>query len=217
MPPETQPPEKRLIDLSLTAFAEKLAARTPTPGGGSQAAFLVASGAALVSMAFRFTSGEKFVAVETAMASRVKQLDELRPKALALVDGDSRAYDAVTAAFGLPKSNDSEKAARTAAIQSALRGALEVPFETMRLALQALELSAAGARDINKNLASDCAVGSSCLAAALEGAFLNVKINALSIKDAAYVAERLAACDRMRARAAELASTVTAAIQSHLS
>ncbi|MCK6446530.1 MAG: cyclodeaminase/cyclohydrolase family protein [Planctomycetes bacterium] len=217
MPPETHSPRAQLIDLSLTAFTEKLAARTPTPGGGSQAAFLVASGAALVSMAFRFTSGEKFVAVEAAMASRVKELDELRPQALALVDGDSRAYDAVTAAFGLPKSNDAEKSARTAAIQSALKGALEVPFETMRLALQALELAAAGARDINKNLASDCAVGASCVAAALEGAFLNVKINALSIKDAAYVAEKLAACDRMRMRSAELSSSVTAAIQSHLS
>ncbi|MBI5431199.1 MAG: cyclodeaminase/cyclohydrolase family protein [Planctomycetes bacterium] len=209
-------PAQRLIDLSLSAFADELAARKPTPGGGSQAAFLVATGAALVSMAFRFTSGEKFAAVEATMAARVAELDVLRPKALELVDGDSRAYDAVTAAFGLPKSTESEKGARTAAIQAALKGALEVPFATMRLALAGLELAAAGAGDINKNLASDCAVGASCLAAALEGAFLNVKINALSMKDAGYVAERLAACERMRARSNELAASVQAAIQRHL-
>lgn len=209
-------PAQRLIDLSLSAFADELAARKPTPGGGSQAAYLVATGAALVSMAFRFTSGEKFAAVEAAMTARVAELDRLRPQGLALVDGDSKAYDAVTAAFALPKSTEPEKAARTAAIQAAMKGALEVPFETMRLALAGLELAAAGAGDINKNLASDCAVGASCLAAALEGAFLNVKINALSIKDAGYVAERLAACERMRARSNELAAVVQAAIQRHL-
>ncbi|MCC6406716.1 MAG: cyclodeaminase/cyclohydrolase family protein [Planctomycetes bacterium] len=209
-------PAQRLIDLSLSAFADELAARKPTPGGGSQAAYLVATGAALVSMAFRFTSGEKFAAVEAAMTARVAELDRLRPQGLALVDGDSKAYDAVTAAFALPKSTDPEKIARTAAIQAAMKGALEVPFETMRLALAGLELAAAGAGDINKNLASDCAVGASCLAAALEGAFLNVKINALSIKDAGYVAERLAACERMRARSNELAAVVQAAIQRHL-
>jgi formiminotetrahydrofolate cyclodeaminase len=210
-------PDPKLIDLSLSAFAEKLAARTPTPGGGSQAAFLVASGTALVSMAFRFTSGEKFAAVQEAMAARVASLDELRPKGLALVDADSKAYDEVTAAYGLPKANDADKAMRAAAIQAALKGALDVPFETMHLALSGLELAAAGAADVNKNLASDCAVGASCLAAALEGAYLNVKINALSIKDEHYVALKLAACASMRTRASELTAVVQAAIHNHLS
>lgn len=209
-------PEAKLIESTLSAFAEKLAARTPTPGGGSQAAFLVACGAALVSMAFRFTSGEKFAAVEQEMAARARALDDLRPKALLLVDGDARAYDEVTAAMGRPKGTDEEKAARGAAIQAALKHALEVPFETMRLALEALELAAAGVGQINKNLASDCAVGASCLGAAAEGALLNVKINALSIKDAAFVAQRLEACERMRVRVGELSATVRSAIQRHL-
>jgi formiminotetrahydrofolate cyclodeaminase len=168
-------------------------------------------------MAFRFTSGEKFAAVEAAMKARVEELDALRPRGLALVDADSKAYDAVTAAFGLPKTNDAEKSVRAAAIQAALKGALDVPFEVMHLAIAGLELAAAGAADINKNLASDCAVGASCLAAALEGAFLNVKINALSIKDEHYVAQKLAACASMRARANELAAVVQAAVQRHLS
>jgi formiminotetrahydrofolate cyclodeaminase len=209
-------PDPKLADLSLAAFAERLAARTPTPGGGSQAAYLVASGAALVSMAFRFTSGEKYAAVERAMAARAAELDTLRPKALGLVDADARAYDAVTAAFGLPKASEGEKAERKAAVQAALKRALEVPFETMGLALAGLELAGAGAADLNKNLASDCAVGASSLRAALEGALLNVRINALSIQDADYVAQKLAACERMRVRASELAATVDAAIQRHL-
>ncbi len=201
-------PEVRLIDSTLSAFAEQLAARTPTPGGGSQAAYLAASGAALVSMAFRYTSGEKFAAVESAMVERAKQLDLVRIRALELVDLDSRAYDGVTAAFALPKTNDSQKSERAASVQAALKHALEVPFETMQIALSALRLAGVGAPEINKNLASDCAVGAKCLAVAVDGAFLNVKINALAIKDNEYASKKLAAAQAMRVEARELAANV---------
>jgi formiminotetrahydrofolate cyclodeaminase len=97
-----------LTSLTLVGFADALAARTPTPGGGSLAAFMVAGAAATVSMAARFTSGDKYAAVADAMASRAAALDALRTRALALVDADSAAYDRVTAAFGLPKATDAE-------------------------------------------------------------------------------------------------------------
>ena len=171
-------PQPELVDLSLREFAARLAARTPTPGGGSMAACLAACGAALASMAFRFTSGEKFAEVEADMTRRAQALDEARSRALELVDLDAKAYDGVTAAYGLPKANEAEKTDRKAAIQAAMKHALEVPFETMQVAIGALRLAAEGAGAINKNLASDCAVGASCLAAAVEGAFLNVRINA---------------------------------------
>src|SRR5262245_16985547 len=96
-------PHDRLVDSTLTEFADKLAARTPTPGGGSMAAYLAACAAALVSMGYRFTSGEKFAAVEGAMAERAQKLDSVRQRALELVDADAGSYDAVTAAYGLPK------------------------------------------------------------------------------------------------------------------
>ena len=201
-------PSSRLIDRSLALFAEALATRTATPGGGSMAAFLTASGAALVSMACRFTSGEKFAVVEPAMVQSVVALELLRPRALELVDLDAASYDAVTAAYGLAKSNDAEKALRAAAIQLALKGALDVPFETMQIALAGLEIAAPIAASINPNLKSDCGVGARCLATALESAFLNVRINAGSIKDGEFVAERLRQCDAMRTRARELSEQI---------
>ncbi|HUR28062.1 MAG TPA: cyclodeaminase/cyclohydrolase family protein [Planctomycetota bacterium] len=202
-----------LIENSLVEFADALAARTATPGGGSMAAYLTATGAALVAMACRFTAGEKFAAVEASTMDAAAKLDELRPRALQLVDLDSRSYDAVTAAFALPKSDDAAKAARTAAVQGALKGALEVPFETMQLALAALELAAPVAAAVNPNLRSDCAVGARCLATALEGAFLNVRINAGSIKDAAYVAARMGESETMRVRARELSRRIAEAVE----
>jgi formiminotetrahydrofolate cyclodeaminase len=205
-----------LTELSLAAFADTLAARTPTPGGGSLAAYMVACGAATVSMAFRFTSGEKYAAVEAAMKTRVEALDRVRARALELVQLDTSAYDRVTAAFALPKSNDAEKAARTAAIQSGLKGALEVPFETMQLAASVLKLAQEGAAAINPNLASDCGTGALAALAGLEGAWSNVAINASSIKDAGYVGEKLAAAKSARAEAERLAAEVRAAITKHL-
>jgi formiminotetrahydrofolate cyclodeaminase len=204
-----------LIQQTLTQFTDALAARTATPGGGSMAAFLAAGGVALVSMACRFTSGEKYSAVEPAMVEAAKRLDALRPRALALVDLDSGSYDAVSAAYGMPRATDAEKSARSAAIQKGLKGALEVPFETMQLALDGLELTEPIAARLNPNLASDCGVGARCLATALESAFANVRINAASIKDAAYVSERTTAAELMRARANELLEAILKAVNAN--
>ncbi len=210
------PSESKLTDLPLTAFAAALAEKTPTPGGGSLAAYVVACGAATVSMACRFTSGEKYAAVETAMSARATRLDALRARSLEYVNADSAAYDGVTAAFGAPKANDEQKAARTAGIQAAMKGALEVPLETMRAAAEVLELAADSAAQINPNLASDLGSGVACCVAGLDAAQANVAINAASIKDAAYVAAKRADAAALRVRALAAADRARAALASHL-
>ncbi|MBI5365325.1 MAG: cyclodeaminase/cyclohydrolase family protein [Planctomycetes bacterium] len=205
-----------LVDLSLTAFSNRLAERTPTPGGGSVAAHLVDVGAALTAMACRFTSGEKFASVEGAMATRVEELERLRGAVRPLVDQDSAAYDAVTAAYKLPKSNDAEKHARTTAIQGALRGALDVPARTLAHALLALRVAAAAAPDVNPNLASDAATGVWCLRSAAEAAFLNVRINAGGLADKAWAAERRSECERDLAEVRRLSDDARGAIDRRL-
>jgi formiminotetrahydrofolate cyclodeaminase len=206
----------RLIDLSLTEFTTRLAARTPTPGGGSVAAHLVDAGCALTAMACRFTSGEKFAAVEPAMAERVEVLERLRARAQPLVDRDTAAYDAVTAAYKLPKGTEPEKAARTVAVQAAMLGALEVPAETLGAALEALRIAAAAAPDVNKNLASDAATGTWCLRSAAEAAFHNVRINAASLADRPQADERLALGARALHEARELADRALATLEQRL-
>lgn len=156
------------------------------------AAALVASGSALAAMAFRFTSGEKFAAVESAMARRVEDLEKHRARGIELVDLDAKSYDAVTAAYKLPKVTDAEKSARSAAIQAGMRGALAVPAETVEHALAAMRIAVDGLGDANPNLLSDAASGAHCLAAACEAAYLNVQINATSIADKAFGGAELA-------------------------
>lgn len=210
-------PSPRLGELSLTAFAERVAARTPTPGGGSVAAYLAELGCALTAMAFRFTSGEKFAAVEAALAAQVEELERLRATVRPLVDEDTAAYDAVTAAYKLPKTTDAEKSVRSAAIQRALLGALEVPARTLALATAALRAAGAGAAAVNPNLASDASTGVWCLRSAAEAAFHNVRINATSLGDKALGAQRLAVCEAELRSARELSDAAQAAIAAKFS
>lgn len=201
-----------LVDLSLRAFSDRLAEKSPTPGGGSMAAYLAATGAALASMAFRFSTGEKYAAVAGAMQGRAAALDGARARALELVDLDSASYDAVSAAYKLPKASPEEQAQRRAAVQAALRRALELPYETMELALGALRIAVIGARDANKNLGSDLESGALCLWSAVEAAHGNVAINAGSIDEREWADTRLRAARAMRVEARALLEELRGAL-----
>lgn len=199
-----------LVDLSLRVFTESLAARTATPGGGSVAALLVADAAALLTMVARYSTGEPYAAVAAAMEERAALGERVRTRALELVDLDAASYDAVAAAFKLPKADDTQKAARSAAIQTASKGALETPLETMERACETLECLQAAAAGSNKNLVSDLASGALAAHAGLEAAWLNVRVNAGSIKDRPWVDERVARGETLRVRARAALAAVLA-------
>ncbi|HKE02150.1 MAG TPA: cyclodeaminase/cyclohydrolase family protein [Planctomycetota bacterium] len=176
-----------LLDRSVRDILASTAAKTPTPGGGAIAALNGALGAALVAMAARFTSGKKYVEVEAEATRVADACDAIRAQLAELVDADCAAYDAVTAAYKLPKGTPTEEGARTQAIARALAGAMEVPRRTMKVALEGLALAERFARKANPNLASDVLVGAVCLHAAVEGARANVLINAKAAADPASV------------------------------
>jgi glutamate formiminotransferase/formiminotetrahydrofolate cyclodeaminase len=94
-------------------------------------------------------------------------------------------------AFSLPKSNEAEKKARTEAIQSATKDAIEVPFKVMQLSLDSMEIVRAMAEKGNPNSVSDAGVGALCARSAVMGAYLNVKINASGLTDKSYVEDIL--------------------------
>jgi methenyltetrahydrofolate cyclohydrolase len=92
----------------------------------------------------------------------------------------------VMAAYRLPKATDEEKAARTKTIQSALRGATEVPLDTLRACVDALSHAKAVEDFGNASAASDVGVAIGLLRAAAQGAAANVEINLAGLKDEAY-------------------------------
>lgn len=180
----------RLQALNLRAFANETAAESPAPGGGSIAAYVGALGASLGAMVANLSSHKRGWDDRWAEFSRwAEKGQQLKDGLLRLVDEDTLAFQAIMAAFQLPKDTDSEKAARRQAIQAATRQAIETPFQTMELAFTSLELLEEMVRSGNPNSISDGAVGVLCARAAVHGAFLNVRINAKDLDDKTYTAE----------------------------
>lgn len=176
-----------LVSMSVTQLLDAFASSAPTPGGGSASALSGAIGASLLAMVAALPKTKTGEASErTALDASAKKLTELRHKLAALVDEDSRAYDLVTAAYRQPKGTDEEKAARKAAVQTAMRAATEAPLETMRACEAAMRESAIVAQHGNANAASDVWVALEMLNAGLRGAQKNVAINLGSLADEAY-------------------------------
>ena len=175
-------------DRTFESFTDALASDAPTPGGGTASAAAGATGAALVSMVLALTlSKEKFAVSAEALRPVADEAREARARFLALMNEDAASFDAMVAARKLPKETDAEKSARSEAIQEAARHAADVPMETARCAATLLSRVPLVAEKGNPNAASDAGVAALLLAAAAEGALLNVGINLGSIKDPEYV------------------------------
>ncbi len=195
-----------LASLPLTDLLDAFSAPEPTPGGGSAAAVGGALGAALLVMVARLPKTRHGGLDETeALGAIVQPLLGVRDRLARLADQDMAAYQGVTAAFRLPKSNDDEKAARTGAIRAAMRRATDVPLDTMRAAVEALEHAGTVARMGNRNAASDAAAGIALLFAALKGAEGNVRINLASLPQDDYHVQTTADADRLADVGASLA------------
>jgi len=173
-----------LKKMEVTAFADLLASDAPAPGGGSTAALEGALGAALTAMVCGLTAGKaKYAASQELVESVREKCAALQVRFLDVMDRDTEAFNAVAAAFALPKGTEEEKAARSKAIQAALRGCIDTPMEMMELAAETLELTESLLGRFNDSAASDLGVAALSLRSAIQGAWLNVRINISSIKD----------------------------------
>ena len=175
--------ERRVDDL-LQAFRSP----DPTPGGGSAAALAGAIGASLLAMVAGLPKSRAATEedVERLQAAG-RRCAAIAGDLTTLVDRDSEAYDLVVGAYKQPKGTDEEKAARSAAIQQAMRAAIAAPLDVMRACAAAAEQGVVVAALGNPSASSDVRVGFELLGAGLRGAKLNVEINLGSVKDAAYV------------------------------
>lgn len=177
-----------LVKMTVQDFVEQLASATPTPGGGSASAMAGAMAAGMVEMACNLTVGrEKFRDVEEEMQTVLVRAKELCQLMLDAVDEDTKSYDDVSQAYKMPRDTDAEKAERTAAIQSALQYASEVPLKVAQAAAETAELAVIAMAKSNPNVASDARVARLLADAARDGAVANVEINLGSITDEAFI------------------------------
>ncbi|MBS6370685.1 MAG: cyclodeaminase/cyclohydrolase family protein [Lawsonibacter sp.] len=202
----------KLADMQVTQFCDVLASDAPAPGGGSTAALEGALGAALTAMVCGLTtigkSKEKYAEYqEFVLASQKKALD-LKARFVDVMDRDTEAFNVVSAAFGMPKATDEEKAARSAAIQKGLEGCTRTPFEMMELAAETLELTAELLGKTNDSAASDLGVSALSMRAAIQGAWLNVLINIGSLKNKELAEDYRKKGEELLAKALPLADQI---------
>ncbi len=203
--------------MTIGDFSDSLASRASTPGGGGAAALTGSQAAALLSMVINFTlDNKKYAAVAQLMADYLTQSEQLRHALLAMADQDVVAFTAVTACYAMPRESAAEKAARTAALQQALKGAAEVPFTTAQHCLAVLTLTEWVARQGNTNVVSDAATALYLAHAALQCAIINVNINLKFIKDEVYVATWSAKRDTLLAEARQAYAAAKATCESVL-
>lgn len=199
----------KLAELKTAEFVDLLASDAPAPGGGSAAALEGALGAALTAMVCGLTVGKKKYAEfqELAESAQAKATD-LKARFVDVMDRDTEAFNVVSAAFGMPKETDEEKAARSAAIQKGLEGCTKTPFEMMELAVETLELTASILGKSNDSAASDLGVSALSLRAAIQGAWLNVLINIGSLKNKELAEDYRAKGETLLAKALPLADQI---------
>lgn len=167
-----------LLALSAEALLDRLASSDPTPGGGSASAWAGATAAALVCMVAGMDKTRTGAPEErTRLANVLAAASAAGARLRALVDEDAAAYDAVMAAYKLPKATDEEKAARKPVIAAALARATAVPLATAECCAEVMAAAAAAAADGNPNALSDARTAGALAWAGLTGAVENVVIN----------------------------------------
>jgi glutamate formiminotransferase/formiminotetrahydrofolate cyclodeaminase len=161
-------------------FIDSLAASTPTPGGGSAAAYAGAMAAGLVSMVARLTIGKKaYSDVEGALKAILEESESLRADLTRGVTEDSEAFDEVMTAFKLPKSDPG----REVAIQEATLLAAQVPLKAAQKASRVAELALEAAQSGNKNAITDAGSAVNLAVAAINSAAFNVRVNLAGLDD----------------------------------
>ncbi|MCS7197582.1 MAG: cyclodeaminase/cyclohydrolase family protein [Candidatus Bipolaricaulota bacterium] len=189
-------------DENVFSFLTKLSAATPTPGGGSAAALVGSISASLVAMVAGLTLGKKaYQSVEHEMRSVLSEALTLRDELIDYADRDSAAFDAVMAAYQLPKENEVDRVEREKAIQVALQQATEVPYQTALRCFRVLELAEIVVTKGNKNALSDGGTAACLAEGALQAALLNVAMNLSALADEAFRSKYSQARERLSAQA----------------
>ena len=180
--------KSRLVNMSLSDFADETASESPAPGGGSISAYLGALGVSLGTMVANLSSYKKgWDDRWEEFSGWAEKGQYYKNELLKYVDEDTLAFNRIMNAFGLPKTTEEEKKARTEAIQVGTKYAIEIPFKVMETAYKSLEIIKAMAETGNPNSVTDAGVGALCARSAVMGAFLNVKINAAQLNDKNFV------------------------------
>ncbi|HAK44850.1 MAG TPA: hypothetical protein DCO79_02865 [Spirochaeta sp.] len=188
--------------LSCRAFTDELSSSSIAPGGGSVSALAAALAAGLASMTSNITFTKKDFRRSRGLMTEIStRSQQLKDRALQLIDEDTNAFNDYIGAIRLPKKTEAEQKLRDEAIEQAAKNITIVPFETLGIAAEAAELAEKVLRRGIPSTASDSGTALAQAEASALGAWMNVKINLPGIKDRNFADETEIRADELLASA----------------
>ena len=205
--------EEIVLAVLVRDYLNLLGSDAPAPGGGSASAFAAAQGCALARMVCELTKGKKkYEDSQELVENASEELGSLCASLLSLMDEDTQAFNGVSEVFAMPKATEEEIFLRKTALEMALRECTKTPFRVMLLAEQALQTVSTLVGRTNASAASDLGCAALNLKAAIQGAWLNVKINTASLRDRAFAAQYERDGEAILSRALPLADRIYGSI-----
>jgi len=184
---------RNLSNKSLVDFANITSSESPAPGGGSISAYCGALGASLAVMVSNLSAHKRGWDDKWEYFSKIGEKGMLiQNKLIDLVDEDTDAFNSIMQAYSMPKNSDDDKKVREDHIQIATKNAIEIPFKIMKVSFDSIDIIKKMALNGNPNSITDVGVAMHCVKAAINGAFLNVRINCNDLNDKVYVKDIIA-------------------------
>lgn len=211
----------KLIDMTVTDFANEVDSNSPAPGGGSVSALASDIGVGLARMMAHLSFGKKKFealddATKTEFKARFDKLGEIRAELSTLVDKDTESFNEFMKALKMPKETEEEKAVRAKAMEDATVFSIEVPYKTASLSLEALKVLDFLVANGNQNAITDIGVGTLMLCTGLEGAILNVKVNLMGLENKELHDKYSQGCKELLAEGHKIKDTIIAGIHKQL-
>ena len=178
------------INESISKYIDELAARQPTPGGGSAAGLAGALGAALLEMVCNFTIGNKnHKDIEGLVSAHLRKLKKIRGEFMMIIDEDAGVYALICGAF---KTKDEKN------IDKALKDGYHISLKMCKLAESGMEIAVDLADNSNVNLITDVGCGAELLEAGFNAGVFNSEINLKGIKDPSFVENERASLHKIK-------------------
>ena len=178
------------VDLSCRDFVSVLASKEPAPGGGGASALVGALACALGNMVGSLTVGKpRYAEVEKDVIALNERSAQLQEELLGLVERDAQAFLPLSAAYGLPKETEEQRAHNQQVMEGCLTECCEVPLQIMDCCVQVIELCCEYALKGSRLALSDAGCGAAIASGALQAASLNVSVNTKLMADRAKAAE----------------------------
>lgn len=204
-------------ELPVEEFVLQLSSKAPVPGGGGTAALVGALGAALGGMVANLTIGKpKYSDVEDEIQELKVSAYRLQKDLLALVEKDAEVFAPLAGAYRMASETEEEKAEKERVMQACLKQASLAPFEIMEKCAETLLLLEKFAEKGSVLAVSDAGCGAVLSKAAMQAAWLNVRINIRIISDKDFAAELNAKALELMGKSLPLADRIYDSVEGKL-